>query len=75
MGKAGVRGPLGSSAFRYEVRPKGDVADLPETLKSYLFDVLGVQKLARTPANRNLGNLKRLLDLVILLLDLTKPFI
>jgi hypothetical protein len=55
--------------------PLGTVRGTTEMLESDLFDVRGVQKLARTPANRNLSVLNRLLDLVILLLDLTKPFI
>ena len=39
MGKVRVWGPLGSSAFRYEARPRGDVVDPPEASESILFDV------------------------------------
>jgi len=34
-----VRGPLGSSAFRYEARRRGDVVDPPEALDFIFFDV------------------------------------
>jgi hypothetical protein len=46
LGKVRVWGPLGSSAFRYDVRPRGDVVDPLEASKSDLlmFVMLGAYK-------------------------------
>jgi hypothetical protein len=49
-------GPPGSSAFRYDARPKGDAIDPLEALRSDLFDVpdvRGVLKFAQNAANGN----------------------
>ena len=76
MGKVRVWGPLGSSAFRYDARPRGDLVDPPEALDSDISDVRGVLKfrdLARNVANGNISILKRQLGLVKVQLDLTKP--
>jgi hypothetical protein len=37
LGKVEIWGPLGSSAFRYDARPRGDVVDPPEALESDLL--------------------------------------
>jgi len=42
------RGSLGSSAFRYELRLRGDVVDPPEVLESDLFDVRDSRRLQIT---------------------------
>ena len=77
MGKVRVRGPLGSSAFRYNAQPRGDVADPSEALDSDISDVRGAhefQDLARNATNGNISILKRQLGLVKAQLDLTRPY-
>jgi len=76
LGKVRVWGPLESSAFRYDARPRGDVVDPPEALEYGLFNVRGITgilKFGENATNGNMSILKRQLDLVKVQLDLARP--
>ena len=67
---------LGSSAFKYDARPRGDVVDPSGALESDPLDVRGVAgvlKFGENVANGNTSILKRQLDLMKAQLDLTIP--